>query len=121
MGLGKTIQVIALICHIYETGVQGPFLIIVPLSTVPNWKAEFERFAPKIPFVVCHGNAAERFSQIKKMNRKYIVDGQYIKPVVITTYEVAIIESNVLKEYNWLYIIMDEGHRLKNNDSRLKK
>ncbi len=42
MGLGKTIQTIALFCHLVEMGVAGPFLIVAPLSTVPNWVKEFK-------------------------------------------------------------------------------
>ena len=43
MGLGKTIQTVALFCHMYEMGVSGPFLVVAPLSTVPNWVNEFKR------------------------------------------------------------------------------
>ncbi len=42
MGLGKTIQTIALFCHLVEMGVPGPYLIVAPLSTVPNWVREFK-------------------------------------------------------------------------------
>jgi ATP-dependent DNA helicase len=48
MGLGKTIQTVALFCHMYEMGVCGPFMVVAPLSTVPNWCNEFKRFAPKV-------------------------------------------------------------------------
>ena len=48
MGLGKTIQCIALVAHLIEQRIEGPFLIVAPLSTVPNWIAEFRRFAPKV-------------------------------------------------------------------------
>lgn len=48
MGLGKTIQCIGLLCHLIEMGVPGPFLILAPLSTLPNWIIEFERFTPKV-------------------------------------------------------------------------
>jgi ATP-dependent DNA helicase len=48
MGLGKTLQVIALICHLIEMNVTGPFLVVAPLSTLPNWLLEFERFAPQV-------------------------------------------------------------------------
>ena len=48
MGLGKTIQTVALFCHMYEMGVPGPFMVVAPLSTVPNWVNEFKRFAPKV-------------------------------------------------------------------------
>ena len=60
MGLGKTIQTIALFCHLVEMGVPGPFLIVAPLSTVPNWVKEFKRFAPSLPVVLYHGSKQER-------------------------------------------------------------
>lgn len=47
MGLGKTIQCIALICEIAQV-LEGPVLVCAPLSTIPNWMAEFKRFAPKV-------------------------------------------------------------------------
>ena len=43
MGLGKTIQTIAMFCHLVEMGIPGPFLIVAPLSTVPNWMKEFKK------------------------------------------------------------------------------
>ena len=52
MGLGKTVQTIALLAHLVEQGLAGPFLIIGPLSTVSNWMAELQRFAPKVCFVL---------------------------------------------------------------------
>ena len=60
MGLGKTIQVIALLCHLIEKQQNGPYLIITPLSTLSNWKIEFERFAPKLPVIIFHGTRDER-------------------------------------------------------------
>lgn len=53
MGLGKTLQVIALICHLIEMNVTGPFLAVAPLSTLPNWLLEFERFAPQVCCYFC--------------------------------------------------------------------
>jgi len=38
MGLGKTIQAIALLAHLVENkGIWGPFLIVVPVTTLHNW------------------------------------------------------------------------------------
>lgn len=48
MGLGKTIQCIAHIAMMVEKKVMGPFLVVAPLSTVPNWISEFKRFAPEV-------------------------------------------------------------------------
>ena len=48
MGLGKTIQCIAVIAHMIEMGIKGPFLVAAPLSTVPNWVSEFKKFTPTV-------------------------------------------------------------------------
>ncbi|KAJ3500140.1 hypothetical protein NLJ89_g9922 [Agrocybe chaxingu] len=42
-------------------------------------------------------------------------------PVVLTTYEMIIKDRIYLQHYNWGYIVVDEGHRLKNLDCRLMK
>ena len=49
MGLGKTIQCIAHVAMMVERGVLGPFLVVAPLSTLPNWIREFKRFTPTVP------------------------------------------------------------------------
>lgn len=49
MGLGKTIQTIGLITYLIETKKNnGPYLIIVPLSTISNWALEFDKWAPTV-------------------------------------------------------------------------
>jgi len=48
MGLGKTIQTIAFYCFLIEMGIPGPFLVVAPLSTVPNWLSEFSKFSPQV-------------------------------------------------------------------------
>ncbi|KAL6256821.1 hypothetical protein P5V15_011760 [Pogonomyrmex californicus] len=120
MGLGKTIQVIALICYLMEKRQSGPFLIIAPLSTMPNWLIEFERFAPTIPVVLFHGTPDERKAIYTKIRRKYFVTNDYsTQPVVITTYEVPLQEVRFLQSQKWRYIIIDEGHRIKNYNCKL--
>lgn len=48
MGLGKTIQCIAHVAMMIEKKVMGPFLVVAPLSTLPNWISEFKRFTPEV-------------------------------------------------------------------------
>lgn len=48
MGLGKTIQCIAHMAMMIEKKVMGPFLVVAPLSTLPNWISEFRRFTPEV-------------------------------------------------------------------------
>ena len=47
MGLGKTIQTIALLAHLLERGVPGPFLVVAPLSTLSNWSHEFAKWCAR--------------------------------------------------------------------------
>lgn len=59
MGLGKTIQSIALLSEMFDVGVQGPFLIIAPLSTITNWEREFCTWT-EMNAIVYHGSLASR-------------------------------------------------------------
>lgn len=119
MGLGKTVQVIALICHLIEMRIPGPFLIVAPLSTLPNWVSEFQRFAPKIPVVLFYGTAKERQYKYSEIKKKYSVGEFATMPVVITSFETPLSEGYFLRVFNWQYIIIDEGQRIKNYQSRL--
>jgi len=60
MGLGKTIQVIAMIAHLRSMNVPGPFIVVAPLATLPNWVREFEKWLPSLPVVRYHGSLAEK-------------------------------------------------------------
>lgn len=122
MGLGKTIQVIALLCHLIEKKEAGPYLIIAPLSIISNWLLEFERFAPTLPVVLFYGTADEREAiRIKIKRTHHVADGYETLPIVITTYEIPFYEIKFLQSQKWKYIIIDEGHRIKNPNCKLIK
>lgn len=120
MGLGKTVQCIAMLAHLIYQGVTGPFLVVAPLSTLPNWYAEFRRFTPKVPVILYHGTPDERTRlriQIKKTTP--IREGVNIQPVVITSYEITMRDRTSLQSHDWKILIVDEGHRIKNTHCRL--
>lgn len=121
MGLGKTIQVIALICHLLERKTPGPYLIVAPLTTLPNWMSEFKRFAPKIPVVLFHGSEPERRALSRIVKRNHNVEDFKTRPVVLTSYQMPFLEHHFLGHFDWQYIIVDEGHRLKNHEAKLSK
>ena len=54
MGLGKTIQALTFVHAVFECGIRGPFLVIAPLSTIPNWQREFEAWTD-LNVIVYHG------------------------------------------------------------------
>ncbi|PGH30689.1 hypothetical protein GX50_06553 [[Emmonsia] crescens] len=120
MGLGKTIQAISLIAFFKEHNVSGPFLISAPLSTVSNWVAEFAHWTPDIETVLYHGSKEER-AAIRDQRMKLQDQKKPDFPVVCTSYEICMNDRKFLAKYQWKYIIVDEGHRLKNLNCRLIK
>lgn len=113
MGLGKTIQSISLITYLFEVKKeQGPFLVIVPLSTITNWTLEFEKWAPSLNTIIYKGTPNQRRSlqfQVRSGNFD----------VLLTTYEYIIKDRSVLAKPDWAHMIIDEGHRMKNAQSKL--
>ena len=52
MGLGKTLEALALMCHTKERGLtDAPYLVVAPTSVVGNWASECHRFAPALEVV----------------------------------------------------------------------
>uniref|UniRef100_A0A673HK16 Lymphocyte-specific helicase-like n=1 Tax=Sinocyclocheilus rhinocerous TaxID=307959 RepID=A0A673HK16_9TELE len=117
MGLGKTIQCIAHIAMMVEKKVLGPFLVVAPLSTLPNWISEFKRFTPEVSVLLYHGPQKERMDLVKKIRQP---QGPFrMCPVVVTSFEIAMRDRKILQRFHWNYMIVDEGHRIKNLNCRL--
>ena len=67
MGLGKTLQTIALLAYLAAVkGIWGPHLIVVPTSTMLNWECEFKRFCPALKVLTYYGTAKERQVGLKR-------------------------------------------------------
>ena len=118
MGLGKTIQVIALIAHIREKNVKGPICVAAPLATLPNWLNEFKKWTPSISALLYHGSKAHR-AELRKTAMASSLQNEEDFPVIVTSYEVCIIDRAPLSHFKFKYLIIDEGQRVKNRDCRL--
>ncbi|KAF2818859.1 hypothetical protein CC86DRAFT_399015 [Ophiobolus disseminans] len=116
MGLGKTIQTIAMLAHLWENKSYGPFLIAAPLSTTSNWVAEFEKWTPSMPVMLYHGDKKER-ERLRKTRLRNPGTDQF--PIMVTSYEICMNDRKYLTSFGWQFIIIDEGHRIKNLDCRL--
>ena len=103
MGLGKTIQTLAFIQHMKNKGAQGPNLIVVPTSVLPNWDREAEKFVPGLKRVIVYGTRRENIF-------RKIGDAD----IVITTYALLRRDLEELEQYEFNSIILDEAQNIKN-------
>uniref|UniRef100_A0A8C2GFN9 Chromodomain helicase DNA binding protein 3 n=1 Tax=Cyprinus carpio TaxID=7962 RepID=A0A8C2GFN9_CYPCA len=128
MGLGKTIQTIVFLYSLFKEGhTKGPFLVSAPLSTIINWEREFEMWAPDFYVVTYTGDKDSRaiireneftFDDTAMKGGKKVVKSPIKFHVLLTSYELVTIDQNVLKSIDWACLVVDEAHRLKNNQSK---
>ena len=123
MGLGKTIQSLAFLDGMFQYGIRGPFLVIAPLSTIPNWQREFELWS-EMNVIVYHGSQTSRnmlaeYEMYYKDDKGQRMNDVFKFHVLITTYECVIQDILELCEIKWRACVIDEAHRLKNNKCKL--
>jgi superfamily II DNA or RNA helicase len=117
MGLGKTVQTIALVAHLLERGqLAGPHLILAPKAVLPNWSAEFARWAPGLTAVLYDGAPEQR----RAIREKWLSRPRSFH-ALLTHYDLAMRDARALRSLpgGWGLLVVDEGHRLKNADARL--
>ncbi|CAJ2634378.1 unnamed protein product [Trifolium pratense] len=116
MGLGKTLQTISLLGYLHEfRGITGPHMVVAPKSTLGNWMNEIRRFCPVLRAIKFLGSPDER----KHIREDLLVAGKF--DVVVTSFEMVIKEKTTLRRFSWRYVIIDEAHRIKNENSLLSK
>ncbi|XP_048880655.1 chromodomain-helicase-DNA-binding protein 4 isoform X2 [Brienomyrus brachyistius] len=132
MGLGKTVQTAVFLYSLYKEGhSKGPFLVSAPLSTIINWEREFEMWAPDMYVVTYVGdkdsravireneftfedNAIRGGKKASRMKKEASVKFH----VLLTSYELITIDMAILGSIQWACLVVDEAHRLKNNQSK---
>jgi SNF2 family DNA or RNA helicase len=102
MGLGKTVQALALLESRRAEGA-GPSLVVVPNSLVFNWQQEAARFAPQLRVLVHAGVKRRRDTA---HYRDY--------DLVITTYGTLRRDAPALAKVEFDYVILDEAQAIKN-------
>uniref|UniRef100_A0AAV1VM68 Chromodomain-helicase-DNA-binding protein 9 n=1 Tax=Peronospora matthiolae TaxID=2874970 RepID=A0AAV1VM68_9STRA len=131
MGLGKTVQIVSLIEHMKsEESIRGPYLIVVPLSTIQHWRREIESWTD-LNVCVYHdiGDRTTKFTA--KDMRAVIRDQEWYYPglgnsifkfhILLTTFETILADFEEFEHIHWRLVVVDEAHRLKGAGSRVLK
>lgn len=117
MGLGKTIQTLCFLSYLKCNKIDGPNLIVVPLSTVGNWLREIHRFTPHLTCIKICGSKNERtHAKEDRLAEKGLYD------LYVTTYETVKNEEEFFVETipKWQCIVLDEAHRIKNQGGAIR-
>ncbi|TPX53876.1 hypothetical protein PhCBS80983_g06120 [Powellomyces hirtus] len=116
MGLGKTLQSISFLGYLkHFQNISGPHLVIVPKSTLHNWMAEFGRWVPTLNAFMFHGAKEDRVAMVQDKLLAQDFD------VCVTSYEMCLLEKASFRKISWQYIVIDEAHRIKNENSTLSQ
>jgi SNF2 family DNA or RNA helicase len=121
MGLGKTVQLIAYLLHIKENTDAGssrrqtdppgwPSLIICPTSVLGNWQKELQRFAPSLNVMLHYGS--------RRLDAGFFYGAASQADVVLTSYATAALDQELLKEFTWATICLDEAQNIKNAQTK---
>jgi SNF2 family DNA or RNA helicase len=113
MGLGKTIQLITYLLHVHgKPETDSPSLIVCPTSVLGNWQKEIERFAPTLSVHTHYGP-----SRAKDENFNTLI-GQLKPDVILTTYGTASQDGEMLAEFEFASITLDEAQNIKNMQTK---
>ena len=114
MGLGKTFQTIATLAYLkYSQGLPGPHLVVCPKSVLGNWYREFRQWCPGLSVYKFHASG-----DVRPLIVKAHLQAPLKYDVIVTTYEMALEEVTAFKKIGWQYLIVDEAHKLKNEQGK---
>ncbi|GAB6991993.1 DEAD/DEAH box helicase [Paenibacillus pini] len=114
MGLGKTVQFITYLLHVKETtadqSVRFPSLLICPTSVLGNWQKELQRFAPTLRVMLHYGGGRLHGERFEEYARE--------ADIILTSYATATLDQDLLQEYTWESICLDEAQNIKNAQTK---
>lgn len=110
MGLGKTVQTLAMLQHMKENGENAPSLLVMPTSLLYNWELEAKKFTPELN--VFNYTGTNRIKDVSLFS-KY--------DLILTSYGITRLDIDILKEYYFNYVILDESQAIKNPNSNISK
>eukprot|EP00004_Rigifila_ramosa_P024784 TRINITY_DN7271_c0_g1_i1.p1 TRINITY_DN7271_c0_g1~~TRINITY_DN7271_c0_g1_i1.p1 ORF type:complete len:1067 (+),score=232.72 TRINITY_DN7271_c0_g1_i1:435-3203(+) len=143
MGLGKTLQVVTYISGLFRGKHARRVLVVVPLSLLHHWHAEFQKWVPEVCVeMVCAGKNPQRVIDRVILSSAHTLapthshthaggesvrasekEGERVSGcVLITTYGIVASKTDLFLQHNcvWDCVVLDEGHRIKNKNMKLR-
>lgn len=109
MGIGKTIQIIALLQDEKDHGNDCISLIVCPSSLLLNWQNEIDKFSENLSSLIISGGGEERKALLHKC-RDY--------DIVITSYDYLKRDIELYQNITFTYHILDEAQYIKNHTTK---
>uniref|UniRef100_A0A8C3UDW1 ERCC excision repair 6, chromatin remodeling factor n=1 Tax=Catharus ustulatus TaxID=91951 RepID=A0A8C3UDW1_CATUS len=120
MGLGKTIQIIAFLAGLSYSNMRtrgsnyryqglGPTVIVCPATVLHQWVKEFHTWWPPFRVAVLHETGSYTKSKVKLIHEIASCHG-----ILITSYSYIRLMQDNIHTYDWHYVILDEGHKIRN-------
>ncbi|XP_074647554.1 DNA excision repair protein ERCC-6-like [Tubulanus polymorphus] len=122
MGLGKTIQMISFLAALRHSNLRnkrfrftglGPVIIVCPATVMHQWVREFHAWWPEFRVAILHSTGSYTGSEDHLIYNIVNSCG-----VLITSYTGLVIQQELLLKHKWHYIILDEGHKIRNPDAQ---
>ncbi|KAK0043155.1 DNA excision repair protein ERCC-6 [Biomphalaria pfeifferi] len=123
MGLGKTIQTIAFLAALKTSRLKnvnfpykglGPTIIVCPTTVMHQWLKECHKWWPEFRVAILHSSGS--FSGSESDLVRSIAKSQGI---LITSYNTLVVHQELVLRFNWHYVILDEGHKIRNPDAKV--
>ena len=112
MGLGKTVQMLAVLQSLKDAKRLKTSLLVLPLVSIYNWEDEIKKFTPGFKYI--------RYTGAKRKENFKLLEKQNIDLVIIS-YNILRLDIEILKDYDFNLLILDESQNIKNPDSKISK
>lgn len=121
MGLGKTVQIIAFLQALQYSRIVsgrfhglGPTIIVCPATVIYQWVKHFHEWCPEFRVAVLHQSGTFQGHKSQLIKELHKSSG-----IIITSYLGILKFKGNLLEHNWHYIILDEGHKIRNPTTKI--
>nr|XP_056705803.1 DNA excision repair protein ERCC-6 [Euleptes europaea] len=120
MGLGKTVQIIAFLAGLSYSEIRtrgsnyrfrglGPTLIVCPTTVMHQWVKEFHTWWPPFRVAILHETGSYTHKKVTLIREIVACNG-----ILITSYSYIRMLQDNIHGYDWHYVILDEGHKIRN-------